>query len=95
MKEAEKEKLDRISPASSAPDSPPESERRDSASSTHEEITEFTTAAQRAADDAYWQTEAVAYGANGKEIFLTSEYYKGHQPIRHFGCRSELEGSLE
>ena len=46
-------------------------------------------------DDAYWQTEAVAYGANGKEIFLASEYYKGHQPIRHFGCRSELEGSLE
>jgi hypothetical protein len=38
-------------------------------------------------DDPFWQTESVAYDSDGTGIWLASEYYKGHQPIRYFGCQ--------
>jgi len=37
-------------------------------------------------DDPFWQTESVAYDSAGDGIWVASEYYKGHQPIRYFGC---------
>ena len=37
-------------------------------------------------DDPFWQTESIAYDSDGAGIWLASEYYKGHQPIRYFGC---------
>ncbi|QDZ24787.1 hypothetical protein HOP50_14g73260 [Chloropicon primus] len=46
-------------------------------------------------DDAFWQTEAVTYTSEGDGIFLASEYYKGHQPIRYFGCRDAVVKHLE
>ena len=95
LKEAEKEKLDRISPASSAPDSPPESERRDSASSTHEEITEFTTAAQRAADDAYWQThQGRHWEDDGYDSFSSdSDHTQIYDEGTHWRTGQEIPGN--
>ena len=46
-------------------------------------------------DDAFWQTEAIAYDSEGDGIYLASEYYKGHQPIRFFGCRDDVLSHLE
>ena len=47
-------------------------------------------------DDSYWQTEAITYDSDGAGIWLASEYFKGHQPLRFIGCRKDkANGHLE
>jgi len=41
-------------------------------------------------DDPFWQTEAIAYDSAGDGIWLASEYVRGHQPLRFFGCRDAV-----